>query len=131
MATGKSSAKGFSLLEVLVAVAILTGGILTVLGAISFSIRVGALSAARMEACLRAEDHLSEARFMESKNRLPESEDQILTDGRGARFSLSPLPESSGSQKLHQLTLDVYWKSSGHEERLRFTELFRHDEALP
>lgn len=109
-----SGNKGFSLLEVLIGVAIFSGGIVVVLQALSFSGRVCRLSCDTVRGVFLAEDKIQELEF-KTNNKIINGplSDSGQKEGLNWNYSLLEDTDKAG---LYKLDLEVKWESAGREQ---------------
>jgi type II secretion system protein I len=106
--------KAFSLLELIIAIAILSVGITAVLQAVSYSTSVAGLSCDMISAVMLAEDNLQELEYKES-NKLLSGE---AADGSGTldRFNWSRTLEPEEDLDLYRLKFSVNWQKRNKQE---------------
>lgn len=113
------SQKGFSLLELLIAIAILSAGITVIIQAFSYSAKAQALATDMIQAILLAEDKLQEIEFMKPKS---EGYEPLKAENNGDTFKwdylLSPFTETD----TYLLRLNIAWQRARREETLVFVE---------
>ncbi len=119
-----TSNKAFSLLEVILAVAILSVGIVSILQAFSFSARVTGLSLDMIRAVFLSEDKLQEIEFKEISGKLDQVPQQFNEDeGRfNIQYSISQL---AATTDLYQLDFGINWNRSGRQESITISTLLR------
>lgn len=115
--------KAFSLLELIVAIAILSIGIVTVLQAFSFSTRVAGIAFDIINAVFLAEDKMQELEFKEKQNLInrepKEAEDK--KDKFAWKYVLNPEPDLN----LYRLDFDITWQRADRKERIGLNTYLR------
>jgi len=106
--------KGFSLLELLVAIAILSAGILVVLQAAGHCARLAGISKDTLSALLLAEDKLQELQYKERSAQLTET----AGSGINGKYAWSYDLEFNPSLNLYQCSLNMSWEKAGRDEKL-------------
>lgn len=106
--------KGFSLLEVIIAVGILSAGIVVVLQAFSFSIHITGLSCDIIDAVCLAEDKLQELEFKVERQKITD----LFKEGTEKNkftwnWVIEPYPDSN---LLNKLNLNIAWHRLKREE---------------
>ena len=115
MARSKLKNKGFSLLEVIIMIAILSTGIVVILQALSFSARVTGLSCDMTNAVFLAQDLIQELEFKEKRQEISAEE----KTGKKNKFVWNyAIINLEPDLKLYKLDLDVVWQRLNREERL-------------
>ena len=106
--------KGFSLLELIISVGILSIGVLVVIQALSFAARATGLSRDIIEAVFLAEDKIQQLEFKEKAGLLsPEpKEDNGSKDKFQWQYNLSLEPDLN----LYKLNLSVSWDCLNKQE---------------
>ena len=114
---------GFSLLEVIITVAILSTGIVVILQAFSFSARVTGLVCDITNAVFLAQDKMQELEFKEKQNLInrepPVVEDK--TDKFAWKYVLNPEPDFN----LYRLDFDITWQRTDRKERISLNTYLR------
>lgn len=110
----KPANKAFTLLEVLVAIAILSIGITAVLKAFSFSARVAGYSADIQDAVFLAKGTLQELEFKEMNGLI--SLEPTENSGEDGRFQWKYTIETGAN--LYLVKYNITWMRSGREENL-------------
>lgn len=111
--------KGFTLFEVVIGLAILSGGIVAVLQALAFSSRITGLSCDTLRALILAEDKLGE---LDYKTRAGLITEASAESGRQAGFKWSyALAQSDEHPGLYKFDLDVNWQRGSREENLELS----------
>ncbi|MFH1355021.1 MAG: prepilin-type N-terminal cleavage/methylation domain-containing protein [Candidatus Omnitrophota bacterium] len=114
MLSCRSNNNAFSLLELLITVAVLSVGIVAILQGISFSARLTGLSGDMVRAVLLAEDKLQELSFIEKQGLLEEIPQEINGVEGKFRWEYNLLLDSD--LDLYKLNLEVSWKRSKRQE---------------
>lgn len=113
---------GFSLLEVVVAVAILSIGITVVLQALSYSARVTGISCDMVKAAFLAEDKLQELELKEKYGLITENQTaQDLQD----KFRWDYTFSLNQDLKLYRLDFSINWQRLNRQEGFDITSYFR------
>ena len=115
--------KGFSLLELVVTVAVLSIGIVVILQAFSFSIRVTGISTDMINAVFLAENKIQELEFKE-KQGLINKEPAQVKDAKD-KFTWEYLLNLEPDLNLYKLNLNVQWKKLNREEKINLNTYFR------
>lgn len=106
--------KGFSLLELLVAIAILSAGILVVLQAAGRCARITGITKDTLSALLLAEDKLQELQYKERSAQITETRGS----GTSGKYAWNYDLEFNSSLNLYQCGLSISWESAGRDEKL-------------
>lgn len=117
----KLSNNGFSLLELIIGIAILSIGIVVILQALSFSARIAGLSRDIIDAVFLAEDKIQELEFKERQNLII---NEIVRDKKG-KFEWGYEVNLDSAVNLHRLSLDIGWQKLNRKEELKFNTLLR------
>lgn len=108
--------KAFSLLELIIAVAVLSVGIVAVLEALSFTARLAGLSNDIVNAVFLTEDKMQELEFKESQ-RLLESEPQEAM-GEKDKFKWEYMNNLDADLGLYKLDFNIKWQRRDREEKI-------------
>ncbi len=108
--------KAFSLLELIIAVAILAIGVSAVIRALAFSARVAGLSCDITEAVTLSRDKIQELEFRVGKNILGPA--LMQADGAKEKFSWHYALTQEPDLNLYRLNFTVNWQRMGREEKL-------------
>ncbi len=116
--------KAFSLIELLVAIAILSVGIVTALQALSVSSRIAALSFDLVNANFLAENKMQEWEFKEKQGlineELPAAEEKI---GKfTCQYALNNL---SPDLPLYHLNFNIIWERANRQEKISLNTYLR------
>ena len=106
----------FSLLELIVAIGILSAGIIVILQALSFSARITGLCADITRAVFLAEDKMQELEFREKINLI--SKEAQEREGTEERFKWHHTLKLEPDVSLYKLNLDIAWQRMGREQRI-------------
>lgn len=117
----KKKNKGLSLLELIVAVAVLSSGILVVLQAFSASSHAAAISQDTMRAVFIAQDILQEVEFKREKGTSEEENLKGKTDKFDWEYTITHEPDS----ELYKLNIDISWLRASREDKLSLTTYLR------
>ncbi|MDD5729677.1 MAG: type II secretion system protein [Candidatus Omnitrophica bacterium] len=123
MSKQKTRTKGFSLVELVIAVAILSIGIIFVLQAFSFSIKATAVSCDMMEAAACAKDILQELQFKET-GKLIQKEPNTVKNSKG-KFSWVYKLDLDNDTNLYKLNLNITWQTQKRNESLSVNTLLK------
>jgi len=119
----KRNKKAFSLLELLLSIAILSTGIVVILQGFTFSTRSAALSSDMIQAIFLAKDKLQELEFKENNALIAfEPPDSRKTVGR---FQMRFLNELNKDLNLYTLNAEIAWKRSKREEKMTMQTYLR------
>lgn len=115
--------KGFSLLELVITVAILSLGIVVILEALAFSTRATGLSRDVINAVFLAEDKIQELEFKEKQNLIDKEPTQVrdVKDKFTWEYSLNLDPDLN----LYKLNLNISWQKLNREEKLNLDTYLR------
>jgi len=105
---------GFSLVELIVTIAILSIGIISILQAISFAGGVWQTAQNSTRAAFLAQDILQRKNFDELKGIIIEEEEEGEEEGLRWRSSITLLPELS----LHKMDLEVAWGEKQRKDQI-------------
>jgi general secretion pathway protein I len=131
VATGPSSQRGYTLIEVIAAFAVLAVGLTLLLGTLSGASQQVRWAGEAGRAALHAQSLLDQTgvgQALQAGTRSGEFEDgryRWTLDVQAWRDPSKPegQPESLSAPQLLQLTLEVRWREGGPRERLRLTSL--------
>ena len=112
----KAGNKAFSLLELIIAVAVLSIGIVAVLEALSFTARLAGLSSDIVNAVLFSEDKMQELEFKESQHLL-ESEPQEAM-GEKDKFKWEYMNKLDADLGLYKLDFNINWQRRDRQEKI-------------
>lgn len=112
----KAQNKAFSLVELIIAVAVLSIGIVAVLEALSFTARLAGLSSDMVNAVLFSEDKMQELEFKESQHLL-ESEPQEAS-GEKDKFKWEYMNNLDVDLGLYKLDFEINWQRREREEKI-------------
>jgi len=115
--------KAFSLLELIITVAILSTGIVVVLQTFSYSARMAGLSGDIINAVFLAEDKLQELGYKE-KRRLIEKEPPRVNDKKD-KFAWEYNLTLEENLDLYRLDFDINWQRVNRQEELRLNTYLR------
>jgi Tfp pilus assembly protein PilV len=123
-ARSRFNSKAFSLLEVVIAVGVLSVGIVFILQAESFSARVTGISGDMANAVFLAQDLMQEIEFQEQAGQIIEGS----KSGESAKFKWNYSISTEGSLGLDKLNLVINWERAGRKEELDLaTYLLKHE----
>jgi general secretion pathway protein I len=120
--TGKSSTlpapsrieAGFSLLELIIAIAILSIGITAAIQAVAYSARAAGLSCDMIDASFLALDKMQEAEYKEAAGLLINEPQE--TDGIQGKFSWKRALHPDKNPDLYKINFEINWKRQNKEE---------------
>lgn len=107
--------KGFTLLEVLIAVAILGIGVVSVIRLFSDGLRTSYSSSKYTMALFHARNIMEEVKY--------ESDNGVFDDGYRWEKIVSPYTENGNIEGLKQIIVKVYWKDGVIPKEITFTTL--------
>lgn len=118
-----SKTRAFSLVELIISIAILSVGIMAVLQALSFSARMSGLSCDIINAVFLAEDKLQELEFKEKQNLI----DKQLTEvkDKNSKFDWAYTLVFEPKFNLYKLQFNLSWQSAIRKEQLDFYTYLR------
>ena len=113
----------FSLLELIITVAILSIGIIIVLEALSYSARMAGLSCDIIDAVLLAEDKMQELEFKEKQGLINKEPRDIRAkfEGFDWKYTLNLDPDLN----LYKLNFEIKWLRANREEGLDLSTYLR------
>ncbi len=124
--------RGFSLLEVIIAVGILSSGIITVMQALTYSSRVTGVASDYVRALFLACDKLQELEFKESQKKPSEVYNPAQESGEQNKLRWDyTIEEDPGLKlqdqvlKLYKLNLVISWARHDRKEALQFVTYLR------
>lgn len=112
----KAGNKAFSLVELIIAVAVLSIGIVALLEALSFTARLAGLSSDIVNAVFLAEDKMQELEFKESQHLL-ESEPQEAM-GEKDKFKWEYMNNLDADLGLYKLDFNINWQRRDRQEKI-------------
>ncbi len=112
---------GFSLLELIISVAILSIGITVILQALAFSSRMAGLSCDITDVVFLAEDKIQELEFKEKQDLIQE---ELISD-RNGKFDWEYGINLDPALNLYKLNLKVNWQKLGRKEELNLNTYLR------
>ena len=118
-----SKNRAFSLLELVVSIAILSVGIMAVLRALSFSARMSGLSCDIISAVFLTEDKLQELEFKENQE-LIDKQPTNVKDG-SSKFDWAYTLVFEPKFNLYKLRFNVSWQAAIRKEELDFNTYLR------
>ena len=121
--TSATGNKALSLLELIISIAILSIGIVSILEALSFSARLTGLSSDIISAVFLAEDKLQELEFKE-KHSLISKEPNTAT-GASDKFKWLYTLNLEPDLNLYKLNLQVKWLRANREEKISLNTYLR------
>lgn len=107
---------GFSLLELIIAIAILTTGIIVVLQAFSYSARITGLSSDIIQAVSLTQDKMQELEFKEKQGLLTQEPSEV--EGKEGKFEWQYLLEADTDLKLYNLNFSIWWQRANRKEEI-------------
>jgi Tfp pilus assembly protein PilV len=121
----KSSPKqsAFSLLEVVIAVGILSAGITVVMQALTFCARASGLSSDYIQAVLLVNDKLQECELKERQS--AGQYDPREESGSSGKFNWHYIIEDLATVKLYRLDLEVSWQRRKRKDSLQVSTYLR------
>lgn len=119
----KPKNKAFSLLELIITIAILSAGITVILQAFSFSSRVTGLSSDIIKAVFLAEDKLQELDFKEKQGLIPQ--ESALQTGIYGKFQWKDSLNFDTDVNLYKLDFTVSWQRAKENEEINIGTYLR------
>jgi prepilin-type N-terminal cleavage/methylation domain-containing protein len=123
--------KGFSLLELIISIAILAIGIIAVLETLSFSVRAGSISGDITRAAFIAEDKMQELEFKEKQNIMPTLLDSSADNQKDKfKWRSALIPEEglvSDKTALYKLNFNIDWGGPGKERTINLNTYLRYE----
>jgi len=113
--------KAFSLLELIIAVAILSIGVIVVLQAISFSARATGVSCDMINAVFLAQDKLQELELRENQGFLREENAKDTLDKFTWEYSIT----ADRDLDLFKVAMDLNWQRANRQENLNINTYLR------
>ncbi len=111
-----SKDRAFSLVELVISIAILSVGIMAVLQALSFSARMSGLSCDIINAVFLAEDKLQELEFKEKQNLMDKQPAQVKD--KSGKFDWASALTLQPKFNLYKLQFNVLWQAASRKEEL-------------
>lgn len=115
--------KAFSLLELIVAIAVLSVGIVVVLQALSHSAQAAGLSCDIINAVFLTQDEMQELEFKEKQNLINREPRQIKE--KEGRFEWNYILNPDPGLNLYRVDFNVTWQRSNRAERLNLNTYLR------
>lgn len=116
LSCNQSRIRAFSLLELLIAVAILSTGIIAVMQAFSYSARITGLSCDIVNAVFLGQDLLQELEFKERKGLLQQGPAEA--GGKKEKFEWGYSLNLDQDLNLYRLDLDIKWRRINRQEEI-------------
>lgn len=115
--------RAFSLLELIIAIAILSAGIIIVLRALSFSVRLTGISCDMVNAIFLAEDEMQELEFKEKQNLM--NKEPAQARGRKNKFEWEYALNLDRDFNLYRLDFEIKWQRANRAESLKLNTFLR------
>jgi len=115
--------KAFSLLELIIAIAVLSTGIIALLRAFSFSARLTGLSCDIINAVFLAEDKMQELELKEKQNLIDNEPAQV--GDREGKFAWEYTLSLNRDFNLYRLDFDIKWQRANRDESLKLNTFLR------
>lgn len=119
----KNSNKGIFLLEMIIAIAILSAGIVVVMEAIVFSTRAAGLSCDVVSAVFLAEDKLQELEYKEANSIISNEPEE--SEGSRDKFSWKRTFKLDPGVGLYVMDMELKWKTKSWQESFGVQTYFR------
>jgi len=122
--------KGFSLLELIIAIAILSIGIVTVLEALSFSARAAGLACDTIKASFLVEDKIQELGFQENRKLIVSLPPETGAEEGKFRWKYTLTPDtllSIPDVTLYKLDFDIGWQKAAKKRNLSLVAYLRYE----
>ena len=114
MSITKANNKGFSLLELIISIAILSVGIVAVMEAIVFSTGAAGLSCDVVSAVFLAGDKLQELEYKETKSMISNEPEE--SEGEQGKFSWKRTLNLDAESGLYALNMELKWRMKSRQE---------------
>ncbi|MEW6101848.1 MAG: prepilin-type N-terminal cleavage/methylation domain-containing protein [Candidatus Omnitrophota bacterium] len=119
----KSKNKGFSILELIMAVGILSVGLVAILQALAFCARVTGFSSDIIEASFLAQDKFDEMEYKEINGRT--DEEPPNASGTTGAFGWSSTLIKDEALSLYKFNFQVNWQGAGRQESISLDTYLR------
>ncbi len=119
----KLNNKAFSLIELLIAAAILSTGLITIFKAFSFSAKSVGISADLTNAVFLAEEKIQELEFTRKINST--SLGQLDNNGKVGKFDWNYTASFLPDLNLYALNFDVFWRKANEARDVRIDTYLR------
>lgn len=119
--SNKTRSKAFSLLELIITIAILSIGIIAIIQALAYAARITGLSCDIVNAVFLGEDKIQELEFQEGEGILNEGTAQDIRDKFQWRYAIVQEPDLN----LYKLDLGITWQRANREEELSLNTYLR------
>lgn len=116
MSGSRRARRGFSMLELVIAIAVISISLVTALEAFSYSTNIAKLSGELENALFFAEDKLQELESKEQKKRLTQS--PLAGSDFSGKFQRSYSLSKIAEQDIYRLDLEVSWARSKGREKI-------------
>ena len=123
MSSLKANNLGISLLEVIIAIAILSVGIVAVMEAIVFSTGAAGLSCDVVSAVFLAEDKLQELEYKEANSLISNEPEE--SEGTRDKFSWKRTLKLDPGVGLYVMDMEMRWKTKSRQESFGVETYFR------
>ncbi len=113
----------FSLLELIIATAVLSIGIIVVLQAFSFAARTAMFSCDMIKAVFLSQDKMQELEFKEKQGLL--EEEPSGTEGRAGKFQWKTELKADDNLSLYKFNFVVAWERANRTEEINLSTYLR------
>lgn len=117
------SKRAFSLLELVVAIAILSAGLVIILQALSFSGRLTGLAMDIINAAFLAQDKMQELEFKESQGLINKEPTEI--NAKSGKFEFKYTLNQDEELKLYKLDFGINWQRANKKEGFNLNTYLR------
>ena len=117
----KLNNKGFSLLELVIAIAIISVGIVFVIQALGFSAKGSALHSDYLRASLLAEDAIQNLELRQAQQLIGEE----ISQDKNGKFDSSMVIGFDDTLNLYKMDLKISWLASKKTEELKLSTYYR------
>ncbi len=110
-------------MELLIAIAILSVGILVILQAVGFCSRIAVITGDTINALILAEDKLQELQYKETNKKLTQLNNSGLKERYRWEYSLTP----DADPNLYKCNLTLAWERASRNEKLAINTYLRNE----
>ena len=113
--SNSAKTRGFLLLEVMIAMAILGVAVAVILQSLSYCARITGLTSSMAEAVLLGRDKLQELEFAQANNALIAGTVNTAKEKFFCDYSLTEIDQAP---KFYKLNLEIYWNKRGQRQEI-------------